>query len=172
MEGKGTTLTCRHCGKVYTLDPLGTLTAEGEQYHIPDWYAWQREVIRAEIESGRYRLDTEVDIGVLVDYKSIYMVGSGRLVHTADGFTLSGCDGKLNYTQSPLASYSLYADYFWYEIGDVICIGTNDRLYYCFPHQKDVVARARIAAEEIYAVSRKRRAKTETDVQERQNAPC
>ncbi len=157
LEGKGTTLICHHCGKVYTLDPLGRLVAEGETYHVPDWYAWQREIIRAEVEAGTYRLDTEVEIGMLVDYKSIYRVGTGRLVHTTDGFTLDGCDGKLHYVQSPLASYSLYSDYFWYELGDVICIGTNDRLYYCFPRQKDVVARARIAAEEIYTFSRQQK---------------
>ena len=40
MECKGTTLACRHCGKTYTLTPLGELeAAEGktEFSHIPDW---------------------------------------------------------------------------------------------------------------------------------------
>lgn len=155
MEGKGTTLTCHHCGKSYTLDPLGCLISGEEKYHIPEWYDWQREVIRAEVESGAYRLDTEVDICMLVDHKALYRVGTGRLIHTSDGFSLDGCGGTLHYAQSSLASYSLNSDYFWYEIGDVICIGTNDQLYYCFPRQKDVVARARIAAEEFYVAARR-----------------
>ena len=41
-------------------------------------------------------------------------------------------------------------DFNWYEIGDVICIGDKNCLYYCFPKQKDVVTKARFAAEELY----------------------
>ena len=65
-------------------------------------------------------------IGMLVDRKAIYMVGSGRLQHDAEGFTLTGCDGQLHYTQAPLTSYSLYADYYWYEIADCIYIGDSE----------------------------------------------
>lgn len=97
-------------------------------------------------------MDLQVDIAVMCDYKAIYQVGSGRLIHTPEGFRLEGCDGKLSYTQSPLSSYGLYSDYYWYELGDVICIGDKDCLYYCFPKEKDVVAKARLAAEELYKI--------------------
>ncbi|MBR6709325.1 MAG: hypothetical protein IKL84_06570 [Clostridia bacterium] len=158
MEGRGTTLTCHACGKQWEMDTLGRLCADGEEIHIPDWYDWQRDEIRRAVTDGSYRLDTEVDIGMLVDYKSLYMVGEGRLVHDTDGFTLTGCDGQLEYRQSAIASHTLNSDYYWYEIGDVICIGDRDRLYYCFPRRKDVVSRARIAAEEIYTISRRAKA--------------
>lgn len=165
MEGKGTSLVCRSCGKKYELTPLGTLKAEDgetEFSHIPDWYRWERSCVREEIESGSYRLDIPVNIGMVVDFKAVYMVGSGRLVHTAEGFHLTGCDGKLDYIQSPKASYSLYSDYYWYEIGDVICIGDKDRLYYCFPRGGDVVAKTRMATEELYKLSHLRREKALT----------
>ena len=56
----------------------------------------------------------------------------------------------------PTASYSLYSDYYWYELGDMICIGNNDILYYCFPKEGgDVVAKTRLAAEELFQMSRK-----------------
>jgi len=165
MEGKGTSLTCRHCGKVWQLDPLGRLQAEtGETAfsHIPDWYRWQRGEVRRELEEGRYALDIDVDIGMLVDTRAIYMVGSGHLRHDETGFTLTGCDGQLHYTQPPQACYSLYADYYWYEIADIICIGTNDELYYCFPKNcGDVVAKTRMATEELYQLKRQRRRKAE-----------
>ena len=90
----------------------------------------------------------------MTDYKKIYMVGEGRLIHNADGFTLTGCDGKLSYSHPPLSSYGLYADYYWYEIGDVICIGNKERLYYCFPKSKSIVAKARLAAEELYRLKK------------------
>jgi len=164
MEGRGTELFCRHCGKRWELTELGRLRAlTGETIfdHIPDWYRWERQQIRRELEDGSYGMDIEVDIGMMVDYKAIYMVGSGRLRHDESGFTLTGCDGKLNYTQSPLSCYGLYADYYWYEMGDVICIGNQEALYYCFPKGGAAVAKARMAVEELYKL-RKGDRRTET----------
>lgn len=153
MKGEGIALTCGGCGKKLILGVNGRLSApDGTPprfAHIPDWYAWEREEVRKEIGEGTYRLDVPVRIGMMVDYRAIYLVGEGRLVHSEDGFLLEGCGGKLRYTQKPIASYGLYADYFWYEIGDVICIGNRDCLYYCFPENVPV-AKVRLAAEELY----------------------
>ena len=164
-EGKGIYWTCGGCGKQYELTELGKLRAvEGESAfdHIPDWYAWQRQQVRKDIEDGNYSLEAEVDIGMMVNYDAIYMVGSGRLTHDETGFHLTGCDGKLDYAQSPLACYSVYSDYYWYEIGDMICIGNQDALYYCFPRNAgDVVAKTRLAQEELYKLKKRRRVKAE-----------
>lgn len=157
-EGKGTTLTCHACGKRYELCLDGTMKAlegETEYPHIPDWYAWERRCVKEEIESGEYRLDVAVDIYAMVDTDCIYELGAGRLVHDREGFVLTGCDGELEYRQKPLSSYSLYADYFWYKLGDIICIGDKKMLYYCFPKgEDDVVAKTRLAAEELYKITR------------------
>ena len=162
-EGKGIHWTCHNCGKVYELTELGKLQAkDGETVfdHIPDWYTWQRQQVREELENGTYRLDIPVKIGMMVNFDAIYMVGEGRLVHTNEGFHLTGCDGKLDYSQGPVASYSLYADYYWYEIGDMICIGNQEVLYYCFPQEAgDVVAKTRLATEELYKLKKVRRKK-------------
>lgn len=91
---------------------------------------------------------------MMVDHKALYMVGEGRLVHTENGFTLDGCNGKLHYEQSPLASHSLNVDYHWYEIGDVISIGNKEALYYCFPPAEVSVTKARIAAELLYEMNK------------------
>ena len=162
MNGKGTHLSCGNCGKEWELTPLGELTAtDGETKfsHIPDWYAWERKCVREELESGTYNLETDVVIRMMVDYKAIYNVGTGKLKHTVDGFRLTGCDGKLDYEQNPLASYGLYSDYFWYELGDVICIGNNEALYYCFPQDNTPVAKTRMAAEELYKITKQKRKK-------------
>ncbi len=157
MEGKGTALTCRHCGKRWELDEYGRLRAvsgSAEFPHIPDWYAWERRKVRREIEAGQYRLDCPADILMLVDFEAVYRVGEGRLVHTAEGFHLTGCDGRLDFSRPAALTYSLYADYYWYEIGDMICIGDNDALYYCFPKDNTPVAKARLATEELYKLTR------------------
>ena len=155
MEGKGTELVCHACGKRHTLSVYGRLeAADGKTRfpHIPDWYAWERKCVREELERGTYRLDTPVEIGMMIDYKALYMVGEGQLTHNEDGFTLAGCDGKLHYEQKPLSSYGLNSDYFWYEIGDVIGIGNREALYYCFPKTDTSVTKARLAAEELYKI--------------------
>lgn len=161
-EGKGTTLTCHNCGKVYTLTEYGALEAtDGDSAftHVPHWYEWQREQVRKSLEEGTYRLEADVRIGILVDYDALYMVGNGKLIHDNEGFRLTGCDGELSYSQGPLASYSLNADYYWYEIGDVICIGNQDVLYYCFPENAgDVVTKTRLATEELYKMKKRRSA--------------
>lgn len=163
MVGRGTQLTCKECGSAYELTEYGALEAKDGisiYTHVPDWYQWQRDCVREELENGTYKLDIPVDICMMVDAKAIYQVGRGQLVHDMEGFHLTGCDGKLDYKQVPEVSYSLYADYFWYELGDMICIGNQDVLYYCFPvDQGDVVARTRIATEELYKM--RKRAKHE-----------
>ena len=140
---------------------MQALEGETEYPHIPDWYAWERECVRQEILGGTYRLDADVEIGMLVDTKHLYMVGEGHLTHDAEnGFVLTGCDGKLNYTQKPQSCYSVNADYYWYEIGDIISIGNSEALYYCFPRNAgDFVAKTRFAAEEMYKLYKNRRIK-------------
>ncbi len=160
MVGKEITLCCNNCGAQWTLREDGQLersddgSKKGELSQVPAWFAWEREQVRKEISSGAYKINTEVEIYMMVNTKAIYHVGEGTLQHSANGFVLDGCNGKLHYEQGPRASYSLYSDYFWYEIGDMICIGDMKTLYYCFPKQAgDIVAKARIATEEIYKLA-------------------
>lgn len=164
MEGSGTLITCHHCGIAYELDEYGTLVClNGESVfdHVPDWYAWERACVKQEIADGTYRLQTNVDIYMLVNTKHVYRVGEGTLTHCTDGFRLIGCDDKLNFSLPPLASYCLYADYYWYEIGDMICIGDTKALYYCFPKEDgDIVAKTRLATEELYKQAKENRVKT------------
>lgn len=157
MQGTGIKLVCNHCGQQYELTERGFLQAnqgEAKFDHVPDWYQWERECVRKEIEADTYILDIPVDICVMVNMKCIYRVGEGRLQHNREGFRLSGCEGKLDYHQKPTSSYSLYSDYYWYEIGDVISIGDKDVLYYCFPKNcGDIVAKTRLATEELYKIA-------------------
>ena len=111
MESGGADILCNACGKGYTLTEYGFMEAkEGktEFPHIPDWYAWERDCVRQEILKGSYKLDVPVDIYMMVNTRKVYGIGEGRLTHGENGFRLTGCNGKLDYHQHPLASYSLY----------------------------------------------------------------
>ncbi len=167
MEGKGTTLTCHNCQKVYELMPDGNLQAtDGENAFttVPQWNDWQRQQLRQDILGGTYKLDIDVDIVMMVDHKSLYHVGEGHLIHDLTGFHLTGCDGRLQYHQKPTTCYGLYADYYWYEIGDMIGIGTNDTRYHCFPKSGDLVAKTRMATEEMYKLYKSRQLKMPEEI--------
>ena len=173
MLGEGTRLVCKKCGKEYELDEYGYMKAingETEFSHIPDWYEWERECVRQELVEDKYSLDLPVDICMAVDTKHIYHVGEGRLRHNKEGFFLEGCDGKLNYHHTPITSYTICSDFNFYEIGDVISFGNSKALYYCFPKtDRDVVAKARLATEELYKiVSAEKKAKAELKKRERE----
>ena len=160
MEGKGIHLTCHACNKQWTMDEYGQLHAnEGETYypHIPDWYKWERECVRKELEEGTYLLDTDVDISIQVNLDGVCDIGSGHLRHDLNGFHLVSADGKLDYKQGPSYSHTLYSDYYWYEIGDVIGIGNNEYSYFCFPKGNESVSKARLATEELYKMTKKRK---------------
>jgi transcription elongation factor Elf1 len=157
MEGKGTTLTCHACQKSWEMDEFGQLKAldgETEYSHIPDWYSWQRECVKKELEEEKYLLDCDVDIVLQVNLDGVVKIGEGHLRHELDGFHLTGADGKLDYKQSPIFSHTLYADYYWYEIDDVIGIGDNEISFFCFPKIKTSVTKARLATEELYKMKK------------------
>lgn len=160
MEGKGIHLTCHACNKQWTMDEYGQLSAgesDTEYPHIPDWYQWQRECVRKELEDGTYVLDTDVEIAVQVNLDGICKIGMGHLTHNLNGFHLTGAEGKLDYTQSPICSHTLYSDYFWYEIGDVIGIGDTEYSYFCFPKENVSVTKVRLATEELYKMKKQRK---------------
>lgn len=160
MEGKGIYLTCHSCGKKWEMDKYGQLAAidsETEYPHIPDWYTWQRACVRKELEDGTYLLDEDVDIVIQVNLDCVCKIGTGHLIHDLNGFHLTGANGKLDYKQSAVFSHTLYSDYYWYEIGDVIGIGDNEFSYFCFPKGNVSVTKARLATEELYKIKKVRR---------------
>ncbi len=158
MQGKGTDIKCLECGQTHHLTEYGALSADGGAMrftHIPDWYSWERGEVRREIEEGSYGFTVPVDILMSTGTKKLYRIGSGTLTHDMGGFHLISDDGTLDYTQKALTSFSLNADFNWYEIGDMIGIGNQDALFYCFPRcEGDIVAKARLATEEMYTILR------------------
>ena len=151
--GEGITLTCKECGAVYEMTEYGSLncrTGEGKFNSVTDWYDWQKECVKRDISAGQYREEIPVDIGIVADYKALYKVGAGSLLHDESGITITGCNGDLFYHHPAKLSYTLNSDFYWYEMGDVISVGDDKMLYYCFPQNGFPVAKARIAAEILY----------------------
>ena len=154
MEGKGISLRCSACGESWELTEYGFMKGASGQTrfeHIPHWYEWQRECVRGELERGDYGFCVPVDIYAVVNTSGVYKIGKGELRHSSEGFSLTGCEGKLEYSQKSVSLYTLNSDFYWYCLGDVIGIGNSKILYYCMPTEdRYVVGKARLATEEIF----------------------
>ncbi|MBE5731165.1 MAG: 1-acyl-sn-glycerol-3-phosphate acyltransferase [Clostridiales bacterium] len=160
MTASGTILRCGSCGKAYEYTELGEMRAlagETEFSHIPDWFDWQRENVRREVEAGTYRFEDEVDVHTLPNGKRYYKHGKGKVVHTVDGFTLS-CNAYGKETKEhwrPEETYGCHIEYNFRKKGDVLDISKVDESYWLYPTKKNVITKISIAFEEIYKLKTK-----------------
>ena len=96
MASKGTKLFCTACGKHWTMSELSELSAdegETEFSHIPDWYEWERDNVRKEVEAGTYSSgELPVTVDSLPNAKRFLRLGEGVMVHDMEGFTVRGTD--------------------------------------------------------------------------------
>ena len=156
MEGKGIHLTCHACEKQWTMDEYGQLSAdegETEYPHIPDWYKWQRECVRREIEEGKFKINAPVDVYASVDTKAIYTLGKGEISYDMDGIHMTAYDGKLQFYKKSLSMHAIGADLHCQDVGDVICFGDHNNTYLVLPFEEPyLVVKARLASEEIYKI--------------------
>ncbi len=152
MIGKGTTIKCMSCSNEYELLENGILkNTNGNTLFdsIPKWYDFEKKELYKEIDNGTYEISTAVEVYALRDFKALYHLGEGHLTHNVNGFKLS--TSSFGYSQTNKVSYSLYSDYYWYELGDMICIGDNKTRYYCIiKDNKDIASKARLAVEYLY----------------------
>jgi len=94
MNSKGTEIFCEECGKRWSLEENGELKAldgETEFAHIPSWFEWERENVRAEIERGEYHFEDEVEVYSLPRCRRFEKLGKGYVTHDPEkGFVLKG----------------------------------------------------------------------------------
>ena len=156
MDSKGTQLFCKACGHTWEYSELGELQAvEGRTYfsHIPDWYEWERENVRKEVEAGTYHFEGEVHTSMMPKDKFV-PIGNGHLVHDMNGFTLTGeFEGEKYKVELPAGMY--YGVHIEYEYlgkyGDCVDLNTLDNTYYVYPHGEDfAVTKFSLACEEIF----------------------
>ena len=94
MDSNGRRIYCTCCKAGWSMDEYGTLKSEqsNEEIYIPDWYEWQRENVREQIEQGAYILDMKVHVEALPNAKNFIDSGEGHLQHEKDGFKLTFTD--------------------------------------------------------------------------------
>ncbi|NCB51613.1 MAG: hypothetical protein EOM54_07005 [Clostridia bacterium] len=155
MNSKGTKLICEACGKTWTLSELSELSGDDgitEFEHIPDWYEWERENVRKEIEAGTYRFESKVTVDSLPNAKGFQHLGEGTLTHDMDGFHLAADDGSYSMERPVKSMYSCHIEYDYLgKHGDCIDLNTLDDTYYIYPKGSDFsVTKIALATEELY----------------------
>ena len=168
MYSEGARLWCASCGKAWRMTELGELAAENgetEFSHIPDWTKWERENVRSEVRSGKYRFEDEVTVHTLPNAKKFYDQGKGRLVQTVEGTRLEctayGEKKELFWAGTELESIHIEYDYPWNKkkyrknvFGDCVDISTTDDSYWCHPvNKRDQLTKLSFATEEIYLLA-------------------
>ena len=158
MDSKGAELFCTACGKRWVWEETGELRAlEGETEfdHIPDWFEWERQQVRKQIEEGTYSFEDEVEVFSLPRVMRYIPLGKAKLTHdSVNGFQLEGhYRGERYYIhREPAQSNSLHVEYDFGPIDkkDYVDISTENDSFYCRPTGKNVITKLSFATEEIY----------------------
>ena len=158
MDSQGTEIFCTHCGKRWNLNEDGTLSAlegETEFSHVPDWFNWEREQVKGQIERGEYSYADDVEVYSFPRCYRFIPLGKGKITHDPEkGFILDGTFRKKPYhiERSPLENYSLHVEYAHNVIKPEDCfeLSTENDCFYCYPTKKDVITKLAFATEEIY----------------------
>ncbi len=161
MDSDGYKIWCNQCQKSYEMDLYGKLkaiTGDTVFSHIPDWFEWQREQVKKQIDNHQYRFEDDVKIESLPNAKGYIPLGEGHLVHNEQGFHLTGKDleGPLDLFKKPLSLYGLHVEYNYFGKGDCIDLSTLNDTYYIYPTKQNVVTKLHFAVEELYKIEKQK----------------
>lgn len=163
MDSKGTELFCTQCGKRWNWNEDGTLQAlEGETEfdHIPDWFDWERQQVKAQIERGEFSFEDEVEVYSLPRVWRYIPLGKAKLTQDPEkGFQLEGFyRGQRYYIhREPAQTNSLHVEYDFGFLGkrDCLDVSTENDSFYCVPTKPNIITKLAFATEEIYLRSQK-----------------
>ena len=169
MASKGDEIYCEECGKRWKLLENGSLSALGgdtEFERVPDWFLWQREQVKSQIERGEYSFADDVDVYSQPRAFNFKHLGAAKVTHdTENGFVLDGefNGAKYHIQRTPIQNNSLHVEYDWVYVKPYDCfdVSTENDSFYCFPKKQNVVTKLAFATEIIYEMhaERSRRAK-------------
>ena len=154
---EGTKLWCEACGATWEMDTLSRLhgvNTEAGFAHIPDWYNWEREEVRKEVQAGTYRFEDDVRVEDYYSTKVGFVnAGDAHVIHDENGFTFTGTvDGKPFNLNKPVSSmYSVHIEYDFLGRGDAFDIATETTSYFMFlKTAENYLTKMHFAQEELY----------------------
>lgn len=158
MGSEGSQLFCSNCGKRWEWEEAGYLRAlEGETEfdHIPDWFAWQRQQVKEQIENGTYGFSEEVEVYSLPRVWRYTPLGKAKLTHSIEkGWVLEGhYRGERYYIhRQPAQTNSLHVEYDFGPLKkqDFVDISTENDSFYCRITTPGMITKLSFATEELY----------------------
>lgn len=158
MASEGTEIFCKECGKRWLLNEDGTLSAtegETEFSRVPDWFLWEKEQVRAQIERGEYSFSDDVEVYSMPRCWRFIKLGNAKVTHDAQkGFVLDGHYNGKDYhiERAPLQTNSLHVEYDYCYIKPYDCfdISTENDSFYCYPTKENVITKLAFATEIIH----------------------
>lgn len=160
MDSNLNKIWCKSCNHTYEMDFYGKIKAidgKTEFDHIPDWYEWQRQEVRKQIDNKTYFFEDDVIVETLPNTKGFVKLGQGKLVHDIDGFRmlLDNDTYHIDLKKEPLSMYGCHIEYDYMGKGDCIDLSTLNDTFYIYPmNKKNIVTKISLATEEIYKVKK------------------
>lgn len=158
MSSAGTEIFCTECGKRWTLCEDGSLAANDgktEFTRVPDWFLWQRDMVKAQIERGEYSFEDDVDVYSQPRCWRFEHLGMAHVTHDPErGFVLEGhYNGEIyRLRRTSLENNSLHIEYDWCYVKPFDCfdLSCENDSFFCYPKKENVVTKLAFATEIIY----------------------
>lgn len=166
MDSKGTMLWCNKCGAKWEMNEYSEMISQNNENiftHVPDWYLWEKEETKKEVEIGTYKVVEKVRVEHLKTAKKGFVnVGEVKMIHDNDGYHFIGTlnDGTpFTFDKSPQSTRSMHIEYDYKKKGDALDIVYNDETYFVYPlNNVSNLTKYHFATEEIYLNSTKEKA--------------
>lgn len=168
MSSKGDKIFCTECGKRWRLNEDSSLTAldgSTEFERVPDWFLWEREQVKGQIERGEYSFSDDVDVYSQPRCWKFEHLGNARISHDAEnGFILEGEYNGETYRiqRTPIQNNSLHVEYDWCYVKPFDCfdISTENDSFFCYPKKENVITKLAFATEIIYQMQEQKTVKS------------
>lgn len=156
MSSYDSYLECGNCHSKWYFEENGYLKniKDNSLIKVIDWYNYERECVKIEVENGTYHFEDDVMVYALPNVKKFLKLGKGHLVHDVnEGFHLvyKDNDNDIDIVRAPLSMYSCHIEYDYRKFGDCLDISTLQDTFFVHPLNYDnVLTKFNFAVEEIY----------------------
>lgn len=153
---------CKACGAKWEMDEYSRLHLinddkkwDASLAHVPNWYHWERDKVREEIENGNYLFEDDVRIEHLVNPQVKFRtIGTIKMRQDLDGIKLFGKldDGTDFLFEKPASSTSaIHIEYNFLKRGDAIEVSDLTKTYFVYPlNEKNILTKIHFATEILY----------------------
>ena len=142
MSSESHFLKCNRCGATYDYLENGELSrtdGEGKFNYPSDWYKWEKECTRKEVQEGTYHFEDDVRVEKLLGagIGFVHQEGKYHLTHDInEGITVRGLDNDFVFNRSSLQSYAIHIEYHYLDRGAFLELADMHDTYFVYPLNK------------------------------------